>query len=79
MGALSKAAQEHDARHHPGPSCSVGLALAAMDDDDRATLLGWVGDGRQWSWIAAVMREAGIRLTGITLSRHFRGICRCDG
>lgn len=41
MGALGKAAENVSERRR-GPGCSVGLALAAMDDDDRATLTGWV-------------------------------------
>jgi hypothetical protein len=78
MGALSKAAEEVGARHQ-GPSCTVGLALAAMDDDDRGTFLGWIHDGRQWSWIARVLAQAGVRISDYTLRRHFDGRCRCDG
>lgn len=78
MGALSKAAETVGARHR-GPSCSVGTALAAMDDDDRTTLLGWVEAGRMWSWIARVLGEAGLRISDYTLRRHFDGRCRCDG
>lgn len=78
MGALSKAA-EHVSERRRGPGCSVGLALAAMDDDDRTTLLGWVHDGRQWAWISRVLGEAGLRISDFTLRRHFDGRCRCDG
>jgi hypothetical protein len=78
MGALSKAAETVGVKQR-GPSCTVGTALAAMDDEDRATLLGWVDAARQWSWIAAVLREAGVRISDYTLRRHFDGRCRCDG
>lgn len=60
-----------------GPRCGVDVLIESLDADDRATLAGWVSDGREWSWIAAVLRSEGHRMAGQTLSRHYRGLCSC--
>jgi hypothetical protein len=63
-----------------GPTCTIGLLLAAMDTDDRTTLASWLDDPRTYpgTWIADQLTdEYGQRVGDSTIQRHRKGRCLC--
>lgn len=77
------AAQEN--APHNGPICSIQVIreqldkemLAFFDDALRAPLQG--PGSVQHRTICLVLKEMGYHLAAESLSRHRRGLCRCDG
>lgn len=62
-----------------GPSCTVAATLKALPDKDAEALRAALEDER-WraSDLSRVLATEGIHLSGYTLSRHRRGICKCS-
>lgn len=61
-----------------GVGCSVGYALAQMDDKERAATLDAFADPRkQGTGIAEVLSNHGYEVNGRSIQRHRRGECSC--
>lgn len=59
-----------------GPPCSVCLLLAALDDNDRARLEGWLSDPTiRYQAIERELRPRGYPVAAFSYSRHARGDC----
>lgn len=63
----------------PGPLCTVGRLLDGLNDDDRATLLGWLQDRTITSARITLALRARIApdIGEHTIARHRRKMCRC--
>jgi hypothetical protein len=62
-----------------GPRCGVDRVLRGLNQEDRQTLIEWLDadSGRESEWIARQVRAEGHDLSGETVARHRRRICRC--
>lgn len=60
----------------PGPRCGVCVAVAGMNDEDRATILAWFADPAMMSSrIAEALQLEGYSIRAQSVSRHRRGLC----
>jgi hypothetical protein len=76
MSLLNEIRQAQPARI--GRPCSVGLALAAMTDNDAADLREALADDSiTASIICGVLLNRGIDISSDVMRRHRRGGCRC--
>lgn len=62
-----------------GPPCSVGLLLAALDDEERVAVIAALADkGRSKRQLSEAIRIAyKYDIRDHTLNRHRRGQCKC--
>ena len=62
-----------------GPPCSVGLLLAALDDEERSALIAALADGkRSKRQLSEAIRVAyKFEIQDHTLNRHRRQQCKC--
>lgn len=63
---------------HPPKRCRLGGILEQLDEDDSAVFAEWVDEGRSVTWIAHVLKNAGINIHRDTIRIHFRGLCQCQ-
>lgn len=61
----------------PGPQCGLGKVLTTLNEDDLRFYNQMVADGAAGTYIAAVFREDGHRLSEYTVRRHIGGKCAC--
>lgn len=64
-----------------GPTCTMGLLLATIDADDRATLLEWLNNPREYAGTRIaeeLTAEFGQRIGAEAVQRHRRGRCLCS-
>lgn len=63
-----------------GPSCSVGVLVSRMEDDDKATLAEWFEDSNRFSSdiTDALNAEFDVSLSSYTVQRHRRHDCKCS-
>jgi hypothetical protein len=62
-----------------GPRCTVGQLLKTLDEEDAAALRECIASDMQLENIARAIRETGVQMSAMTVSRHRRGLCLCDG
>jgi hypothetical protein len=62
-----------------GPRCTVGQLLKKLDDEDAAALRAAIDSDMLLEHIAAAIRLTGVQMSAMTVSRHRRGLCLCDG
>ena len=62
-----------------GPRCTVGQLLKTLDKEDAAALRECIASDMQLENIARAIRETGVQMSAMTVSRHRRGLCLCDG
>lgn len=64
-------------RRSTGYECAFAALPAALDDDDRATLAGWlVNPDATDAWVAERLTEAvGVRINYQVVARHRRDEC----
>ena len=61
-----------------GPTCSVALLLADLDDEDRAALTDALADSKvPGTVIERALLKEGHRMPAYNLQRHRRGMCSC--
>ena len=63
----------------PGPLCTVGRLLDGLNDEDRATLLGWLQDKNLTTATITLALRSRIapKIGDYTIQRHRRKLCRC--
>lgn len=71
LAAAAKAAQSEQV-------CKVARILQGFDEDDMATFVGWLDEGRSVTWIAYVLKKADIEVHRDTIRVHLRGLCVCS-
>ena len=78
MGALTDADHQLTKRR-PGGTCSVRIVLESVDNDDQATVLGWLRDrnGVSANAIANELQGHGHDIGTSAVERHRRGDCKC--
>lgn len=63
----------------PGPPCSVGVALAAMKEEDRLLLESAASRPEvRKSDLARALRDAGHPVSAWSLRHHYRKDCSCS-
>ncbi len=61
-----------------GPTCQMGVALAALSPEDRAGVVDAMADPLvTGTGIARWLAKRGIRIRPFTVQRHRRGDCQC--
>ena len=74
------ALSDHDlSARRKGPTCSVGVLVTRMSNDDAITFNQWMTDPDQSSTsiAEALNAEYDLSLGATTVQRHRRGDCRC--
>ena len=62
-----------------GPRCTVGQLLSKLDDEDASALRAAIDSDMLLEHIAAAIRLTGVQMSAMTVSRHRRRLCLCDG
>jgi hypothetical protein len=63
----------------PGPRCTIGQLLSKLDDDDADALRAAIDSDMTLTHIASAVRATGVQMSAVTVSRHRRRLCLCDG
>jgi hypothetical protein len=71
--------QESSKQSLPGPRCTVGQLLGRLDAEDADALRAAIDSDMLLEHIAAAIRATGVQMSAMTVSRHRRGRCLCDG
>ena len=62
-----------------GPRCTVGQLLGGLDAEDADALRAAIDSDMALEDIARAVRSTGVQMSAMTVSRHRRGLCLCDG
>jgi hypothetical protein len=62
-----------------GPRCTVGQLLEKLDHEDAEALRAAINSDMMLETIAAAIRATGVQMSALTVSRHRRRLCLCDG
>jgi hypothetical protein len=62
-----------------GPRCTVGQLLGKLDLEDANALRAAIDSDMALENIAAAVRATGVQMSAMTVSRHRRRLCLCNG
>jgi hypothetical protein len=62
---------------HQEERCPFGRLYDGLDDEDRATLNGWIESDRSPTWIHQELRRAHLHVARETVTTHLSGRCIC--